>query len=145
MVGPVLQEDLVSILIRFRQHAIVISADIEKMYRQVLIHPNDRKFQRILWRYDSSEPVCVYDLNTITYGTSFASFLAIRCLHQIAIDCEDTNSNVSNIIKRNFYVDDLLTGSQSFDDAKQIVASINSILKQRGFPLKNGCQISLKY
>lgn len=33
MVGPVVQDDLISILIRFRQHKYIISADIEKMFR----------------------------------------------------------------------------------------------------------------
>ncbi|XP_048519333.1 uncharacterized protein LOC109534907 [Dendroctonus ponderosae] len=33
MVGPVIQQDLFSILIRFRRHRYAVSADIEKMYR----------------------------------------------------------------------------------------------------------------
>lgn len=38
-IGPTIQEDLFSILLRFRKHAYAISADITKMYRQVLIEP----------------------------------------------------------------------------------------------------------
>ncbi|KAH0821592.1 hypothetical protein GEV33_001199 [Tenebrio molitor] len=48
--GPVIQDDLFSILIRFRTHRYVITADIEKMYRQILIDSVDTDYQRILWR-----------------------------------------------------------------------------------------------
>ncbi|XP_017490985.1 PREDICTED: uncharacterized protein LOC108379170 [Rhagoletis zephyria] len=43
MVGPTIQCDL--ILLRFRLYRFVLTADIVKMYRQVLMHEEDRKFQ----------------------------------------------------------------------------------------------------
>ncbi|CAK9821264.1 hypothetical protein ANTRET_LOCUS28 [Anthophora retusa] len=48
MTGPTVQCDLFVILIRFRIHRCMVSADITKMYRQVLVAPEDRRFQRIL-------------------------------------------------------------------------------------------------
>lgn len=45
MVGPTIQEKLFSHLIRFRTYDYVITADIEKMYRQVLVHEEDRQYQ----------------------------------------------------------------------------------------------------
>ena len=42
--GPKLQEDLVEILLRFRSHQYVLTGDIEKMYRQILVRPDDRKY-----------------------------------------------------------------------------------------------------
>ncbi|XP_077258570.1 uncharacterized protein LOC143895378 [Temnothorax americanus] len=47
MMGPTLQQDLFSILIRFRIFFYILSADIEKMYRQVLINPKQRALLRI--------------------------------------------------------------------------------------------------
>lgn len=40
MVGPVIQQDLFSILLRFRGFKYVLVADIAKMYRQVLVQNN---------------------------------------------------------------------------------------------------------
>jgi len=54
MNGGVVQDDLVSIVLRFRLHEYVMTADIEKMYRQILIDPMQRDYQRILCR-DSPE------------------------------------------------------------------------------------------
>lgn len=40
MVGPTIQDDLFSILTRFRTFKIALTADITKMYRQVLVDPS---------------------------------------------------------------------------------------------------------
>ncbi|XP_075229602.1 uncharacterized protein LOC142329147 [Lycorma delicatula] len=50
--GSVVQQDLFSIIIRFRTHRYVLSGDIPKMYRQIRINPQDFPLQRILW-YDN--------------------------------------------------------------------------------------------
>ena len=48
LVGPVLQQDLFSILLRFRTFRYAITADVAKMYRQVLIDENQTPLQRIV-------------------------------------------------------------------------------------------------
>ncbi|UYV80670.1 hypothetical protein LAZ67_19001334 [Cordylochernes scorpioides] len=40
-----------------RTYPVAITADIEKMYRQIRIHPEDADYQRILWRPSPEEPV----------------------------------------------------------------------------------------
>ncbi|XP_070528967.1 uncharacterized protein [Cardiocondyla obscurior] len=44
MVGPTIQDTLFLHLIRFRTYEYVILADIEKMYRQVLVNEEDRRY-----------------------------------------------------------------------------------------------------
>ncbi|XP_033218228.1 uncharacterized protein LOC117173695 [Belonocnema kinseyi] len=60
MVGPKIQDDLFILLTRFRSHRFALTADIEKMYRQVLVHPDDAsknfvspKSRRIWGKIDS--------------------------------------------------------------------------------------------
>ncbi|UYV81257.1 hypothetical protein LAZ67_20000524 [Cordylochernes scorpioides] len=48
-----------------RTYPVAITADIEKMYRQIRIHPEDADYQRILWRPSPEEPVVDYRLLTI--------------------------------------------------------------------------------
>ncbi|XP_055623682.1 uncharacterized protein LOC129767088 [Toxorhynchites rutilus septentrionalis] len=86
MVGPVVQDDLYNIILRFRLSRYAIVADLEKMYRQILIHPTDRHLLRILWRNKPNDPVDTYELRTVTYGTASAPFLATRCLRQLAME-----------------------------------------------------------
>jgi hypothetical protein len=59
MTGPKVRDDLFDIVQRFRLHRIVMSADVEKMYRQVWVHPDDRCLQRILWRKTPDQPVTI--------------------------------------------------------------------------------------
>lgn len=136
MTGPTIQNDLLSIILRFRTQAIVLSSDIKMMYRQVLLKPEQRCLQQIFWRYNPNESIKTFQLNTVTYGTTAASFLAIRCLHQIASECEKDHPNIANIIRNDMYVDDLLTSVNTREEAKYVCENISSILLRRGFELR---------
>jgi hypothetical protein len=135
MIGPTLQEDLFSILTRFRTYQYVLSSDIAKMFRQILMQESHRDYQRILWRDDQSKPLEIYRLKTVTYGTACAPFLAVRSLQQLAHENIQNYSLASKIILRDFYMDDLLTGTNSLNEAIQIRDEITSILKGGGFQL----------
>lgn len=134
--GPVLQDDVFSILLRFRQHQLVITADITKMYRQILLYKDHRRYQRIFWRNTPHDEVFTYELNTVTYGTAPASFLAVGCLHELAIEAESTYPLGSRIIRSDFYMDDLLTGANTESEAAQIRDEVISILSRGGFELR---------
>ena len=137
--GPIIQDDLFSLLCRFRSYPIVLTADIEKMYRQVAIEPRDRNFLRILWRYSLDEPISTYRLTTVTYGTKPASFLAIRALQQVVYDNQLIYPLASKCILNDFYVDNLLTGCFSIEDAKKLQSEVFKIALSGGFPLRQWC------
>ena len=61
-VGPKLQNDLADVITRWRRYAYAFSADIEKMYRQIRVHPEDWDLQRILWRDNRDNPSLSYHL-----------------------------------------------------------------------------------
>ncbi|XP_070068092.1 uncharacterized protein [Drosophila takahashii] len=84
--GPTLQSDLLGILLNWRLYKYVFNGDIEKMYRQILVHPDDRQYQRLLFRPQSSSIIKDFELKTVTFGVNCAPFLAIRILRQLAED-----------------------------------------------------------
>lgn len=135
MVGPVIQDRLFIHLIRFRSHFFVLTADIEKMYRQVLVHPDDRRFQRVFWLNEEGR-IVVYELNTVTFGVAAAPFLAIRTLHQLAEDEKETYPRAAAILQRDLYVDDLLTGADSVEEILGIRDEIISLLRRGGFHIR---------
>ncbi|GJQ74686.1 hypothetical protein Trydic_g21538 [Trypoxylus dichotomus] len=136
LVGPTIQDDLFSSLIRFRQHTYVVSADIAKMYRQVLIDPKYRCLQRILWRSDPSKPLHIYQLNTVTYGTASAPYLAVKCLKQLSIEHIDNFPRAANAIVHDFYVDDFLSGSDTVEEAQLLCNQVSQILQDGCFELR---------
>lgn len=134
--GPKVQSDLLDILLRFRMHSIVITADIAKMYRQVLIHPEDRALQRIWYIETPEQSLKEFELCTVTYGTKTASFLSTRCLLQLATEIEDPS--LKRVISSDFYVDDLLTGCATEDACYLLYKNVNKVWKQLDFRSGNG-------
>lgn len=47
------------------------------MFRQIRINVDDQIYQAILWRFNKSEPITVYFLNSVTYGLVSSPYLAI--------------------------------------------------------------------
>ncbi|GFX42204.1 uncharacterized protein TNCV_849611 [Trichonephila clavipes] len=76
------------------------------MYRQILVADEDQKYQQILWINNSNENIRTYKLKTVTYSLASASFLATRCIKQIALDDKD-NPNLSRVLQEDIYMDDL--------------------------------------
>lgn len=134
MVGPVVQDDLFSIIIRFRQHKYVVSGDIEKMYRAIEINPSQRSLQQIVFRYDSSQPLKTYTLNTLTYGTTSAPYLATKCLSSLASTAID--QEVKNAIQHDFYIDDFLSGGSSVETIIKLAKGVASTLSAAKFNIR---------
>jgi len=86
MIVPTLHDHLVDIITRFRCHVVAFTADIAKMYRQILVSLSNCDMQRILWRFDQAHPVQELRLQTVPYGTSCAPYLATYVLQQLAKD-----------------------------------------------------------
>lgn len=134
LIGPTVQDDLFSILTRFRQHKIVISADCEKMFRSVNLEKSQRELTQILFRSDPNQPLKSYTLNTVTYGTASASYLATKCLTSLANESDDVE--IQRAISKDFYVDDFLSGMNSEPAALELGKKVASILGTAKFNLR---------
>ncbi|GBL84414.1 hypothetical protein AVEN_117180-1 [Araneus ventricosus] len=82
--GGTVKQELFSVISRFRTYKYAFSADIQKMYRQILVDKSDRDLQRILWNPNQFVPVETYRLPAVTYGMTCAPFLANRALKAVA-------------------------------------------------------------
>ncbi|XP_039304707.1 uncharacterized protein LOC105206576 [Solenopsis invicta] len=134
-VGPTIQQDLFSIILRFCQHQFVITANIKQMYRQILLQDDQRDLQRIVWRPNTNEQIQKYRLNIVTYGLASASFLAIRCLHQLANENQENYPRTSDVIRNDFYVDDLISGGNHPDSLIRLKTELTKIFQSAGFAL----------
>lgn len=135
-VGPTIQNDLFSILVRFRFKRFAITADVTKMYRQIQVDEADSYVQCILWRDNPNEKLQIFRLKTVTYGTAAAPFLAIRCLHQLGHEKTLSHSVGSTAILNDFYVDDMLSGGDTFEEALKLKKEVSEILKCGCFELR---------
>ncbi|KAF6203719.1 hypothetical protein GE061_002052 [Apolygus lucorum] len=135
LVGPALQNDLRDILLNFRAHSVVFIADAVKMYRQILVDPQDWPYQQILWRFDDADAIQRYSLCTVTYGLSCAPFLALRTLQQLRLDEGDKFPLASQALLRDIYIDDFVTGASTVDDALILQRQVIDLMLQGGFTL----------
>ncbi|XP_018400048.1 PREDICTED: uncharacterized protein LOC108777614 [Cyphomyrmex costatus] len=134
MVGPTIQDKLFSHLIRFRTYRYVITADIEKMYLQVLVHAEDRQFQRFLWRRENG--VETFQINKLPFGISSSPFLATRVLQKLADDEGHAFPQAAQVLKSHLYVDDLLTGANTILEARMIRDDIIALLARGKFSIR---------
>lgn len=135
-IGPPLQADISDVLLRFRQHKIAFSADIAKMYRQILVCNDHLPYQRIVWRDSPQEEIRDYTLLTVTYGTNAAPFLAIQTLRQLAEDEGQMYLLGKEAVLNDMYVDDAITGAPSIDRALKLQDELRRILSAGGFELR---------
>lgn len=134
--GKTQQRDIIALLIQWRFGKIAATADIEKMYRQIWISPNQRNLQRIIWRDSEKKPLSSYRLKTITYGTENAPYLAIRTLQKLSNDYEHEYPRIANIILKKFYVDDCLISANSNEEIFKIFQNLRQVMKAGGFNLR---------
>ncbi|CAG9102625.1 unnamed protein product [Plutella xylostella] len=136
LIGPKLQQDLRHILMRWRTHKICITADIVKMYRMVRVADENTHFQRILWRDAPDKPIEHYRLLRLTFGTACAPYLAVKSLQRLADDEKHKYPLAAEITKSDFYIDDLLTGCDTEEEALTIYNEMNDLMRAGGFDLQ---------
>ncbi|XP_033158470.1 uncharacterized protein LOC117139899 [Drosophila mauritiana] len=134
-VGPTLQNDLPAVLLNWRQYQFVFTADIQRMYRCINVHPDDTQYQRILWRA-ADGVIKQHCLTTVTFGTASAPYTAIRVIHQIAEDTQTKHPMASNVLKNEMYVDDILSGDHSQEAAIRKSLQTMLALKSSGMELR---------
>lgn len=133
LIGPVVQRDLVAKILRFRSHPFVFSCDIEKMYRQILMHPEDQPLQLFVWRDSQDDPLQYFQLTTVTFGQASAPFTATRTLVKLARDSLDQFPLASRILINDTYVDDLHFGTETVEELLAGCRELNTALATAGF------------
>lgn len=136
MVGAVVQASSFEITLRFREHQIVLIADIEKMYKQIRLHPDDAQYQLVLWRENENDELKTFMIPVDMFGSASAPHSATRVLNQPAEDEKINFPLASKIIKRDCYVDDILTSTDTVESTIKLRDELIGLAKSGGFSLR---------
>ncbi|XP_058449236.1 uncharacterized protein LOC131429202 [Malaya genurostris] len=136
LAGPVVQQDLRSIVLRCRTRQIMLVADVEKMFRQIKMDPGDTPLQSIFWRFGTEGEVETYELTTVTYGTKPAPFLATRTLRQLALDEASHFPLAAKVLEEDVYMDDVITGTDEVQTAVELREQLDEMMRSGGFRLR---------
>ena len=134
MQGPNLTNNLVNVLLRFRQYPYAVLADIESMYLQIRIPESDRNALRFLW-YDKLDGAVVeYRMTSHLFGGIWCASSSAYALRRTVLDCQPSPLIEQTILK-SFYVDDMLKSVQNIEQASEIIHGTSRVLEYGGFNL----------
>ena len=134
--GPTLQPTLAETLVKFRKYRVALSGDISKMYRQIMLSPADQQYHRFWWRPTMDEPVKAYCMTRVTFGVTCSPFLAVKTLLQTSEDFGSAYPNAQMHLNKSFYVDDLLEGADTVEEAIELYQQLSEVLTKGGFDLR---------
>lgn len=85
-----------------------------------------------------------YRFTTVIYGMTPASYLTTQCLLALAESVEKNYSQVSQVIARDFYIDDLMTGTDTMEECIKLQLKINAIFASAKMNLRKWSSNSRK-
>lgn len=135
--GPDTLLSLPGILRRFRENKIAFTGDIREMFHQVHIRKVDQHYQRFLWRFGNDQEPTVLCMNVMTFGATCSPACANYVLNLNADRFQNEYPEAVQSIHQSHYVDDLLEGRYSEEDAIQLAKDIRFIHKSGGFEIRN--------
>ncbi|KAJ8032343.1 hypothetical protein HOLleu_25850 [Holothuria leucospilota] len=104
MKGPDLLNNLLEVLLRFRQYEMAACGDISKMNHRVLIPEIDQHVHRFLWRdLDIERPPDVYIKTVLTFGDKPAPAMAQTALLKTAEEGAAKYPEAAQMLKYNIY------------------------------------------
>ncbi|XP_045076512.1 uncharacterized protein LOC121564685 isoform X2 [Coregonus clupeaformis] len=124
LTGPELTNTLVGVLCKFRKGPIAIMCDVERMFHQFHVRPEDQDYLRFLWweNGDLMSPPSTFRMKVHLFGTASSPGCANFGLKHLAAKGRDQfNQNAVKFIQRNFYVDDGLVSVTSDAEAIQLI------------------------
>nr|XP_034830012.1 uncharacterized protein LOC117987161 [Maniola hyperantus] len=120
--GPDLLQSLPGVIMRFRQHAVAVTADIKEMFMQVKLRAEDRDALRYLWRGErrDSQPPEEYRMTSLIFGASSSPSTAIYIKNLNAEQHKEAHPEAAAAIVQKHYVDDYLDSFRNLEEAVRI-------------------------
>lgn len=129
---------LQQIIIRWCTHSIGLHTDISKMYNTICLDERDWCLQRYLWHnnLDPSKPPVEKVIKTLIYGVRPSGNQAEYGLRKVAEMSSSEYPEASQIIQKDTYVDDCISGEASIPKAHKRADELETVVNRGGFKLK---------
>ena len=144
--GPSLTESLFGVLIRFRLHRYVFSADIENALLQIILDESHRDFFRFLYFKDlgdlcsakikDPENIAVYCVGRVLFGLSSSLFLLSGTLIPHARNYASFDPEFILHFIESLHVDDLISGLDLLQEVEKFYLTCKERLATAKFHLR---------
>ena len=102
------------------------------------LDPKDTDFHRFLVRDPLSGKILDVYMTRVTFGVASSTFLATSVLQQVAKDHCNEYPQAAQAVSSEFYVDDILTGAGTIEDAVMLRCELCELLEK-------GCMLLRKW
>ena len=129
--------NLLGIMLRFRQRNITIIGDIRKMYNSIDIMLNDQMTHLFLWKdmmTDKEPDTCA--TTVVNLGDKPSAAIALTALRKTTDMGEGISINAKDVIKDDSYKDDIIISADTIGEAKKFCKDIDGTLDSGGFEIK---------
>ena len=134
---PDLMNNMLGIILRFREGQIAMAGDIKKMYHSIHMSLLDQHTHRFLWRnMEVDREPDKYMMNRVSFGDKPAGSIATLALRKTAEEFKEQYPRAAEVILTNTYVDDMLDSFIHAPEALQTASNVELILDTGGFSIK---------
>ena len=137
--GPKFQQLILDLLVRFRAYRIAVIADVEKAFLMIAVDERDRDVLRFLWVDDvtKAEPkIRAYRFTRVAFGVSSSPFLLNATVRYHLESFQGTNKTVVEKLLKSTYVDDIISGADTIEEAFELYVQAKEIFCKGGFNLR---------
>ena len=119
-----------------------MSADIEKMYRQIALNAEAKDYHRLIWRFAENQRKTHLLMKRVTYGIKSSEYHAVRAMQETTK--LNQKSSACKVILNNLYVNELLTGAEDvkpairWQDELMSTLMLSKILLRKWTPISSG-------
>ena len=129
---------LLQVVIRWSIRRCAFHTDIQKMYNVIRLLEDHWCFQLYLWQNELNPNIeprtkCV---KTLIYGVKPSGNQAERALRETSNQQKIEFPRQNEIVNKDVYVDDCLSGEDSHENARDIIEGLEIMLSKGGFRLK---------
>ncbi|GFW78344.1 integrase catalytic domain-containing protein [Trichonephila clavipes] len=139
--GINLNPNLLDILIYFGLNTIAFCSDIKQAFLQICLADEHKDAVRFLWSDD--EPCVhkrpklqVYRFNRVNFGVSLSPFLLAATIRHHIEKYKHKFLDTVELLDKKFYVDDLISGGNEFEEALQTSRRAKNIMEAAGMDLR---------
>jgi len=123
----------------FRTVKVALTADIERAFLMISICERDRDALRFLWfdNITKERPqVCAFRFARVVFGVSSSPFLLNATIRHHLNKYLSSHPELVSSILQSIYVDDILFGADSEEEAFTLYKESKALLKTGGFNLR---------
>ena len=136
--GPDLLNNLVGVLLRFRQYPVAFSGDIEQMFLQLKVPSEHSDYMRLFWWKNgnlSGKPI-QYRLTSHTFGAVSSPSVANFAVKQAACFANQYSDAAKDALAHGAYMDDVLCSAPSVEEACETLQIVRHAAEFVGFNLR---------